>query len=88
MDEKGNVFYLKKINGKKHRTPLSHFLLGISDKKTVAKHLNGNPRDYRIENLHKCKPGQTTQGATVQKNHSTGLRACFESFVRKNNMVN
>ena len=74
MDKKGNVFYLKNIDKKKYRTPLSHFLLGITDDKTVVKHLNGDPRNYRLENLHKCPLGKTTIGATVPKNHSTGYK--------------
>ncbi len=74
MDKKGNVYYSKNINKKKHRRALSHFLLDITDDKTVVKHLNGDPRDYRLENLHKCALGKTAQGATIPKNHSTGFK--------------
>lgn len=75
MDKKGNVFHFKNINKVKHRFPLSRFLLGITDDdNSVVKHLNSDPRDYRIANLHKCAPGTVTRGAMIMKDHSTGFK--------------
>jgi hypothetical protein len=77
VDAKSNTSYAKRAGESQECIQMHRLILGLTDKKVVTDHINGNGLDNRRSNLRACSQAENLKNQKESKNNTSGYKGVY-----------